>query len=430
MVSTTTRRTAPASASGRSGIASSAPPAASDSQQIAVNLPDDAERGEVALAFDGKIGGPNPASDGEDAVVGKVAGAPFWVFTMWYTVHLVDGHPTGLPEDCTVGWTVDQSIFVDRGWRRLAEPSAGCGAYSNAVAGAEYVAPDLTLISYQGAGLSPMRLTNQGNSISYVQVGGLPTAAYEQSVTSLGGTELLMTYTDYSSPPSYHGGTMHSDDLGATWTDQPNNIGSGGPLVYAGAHTALLFAPSANGTQRFYQSTDGGQAWEAIADVSVDGQPLPVCNPSSDPIDPYANCPNRLDVDGMAWNHADDPHSVVIAWANRFVNGVFIGNGLWASADRGRTWTKLSDPDPAEPYVFNAAAGPNNEVIAITYSVDGTYRLHLSFDLGSSWQAASSPVELCQTQPLVLDGNGQAVVGTLCYTPVVIYAGPHPEVTE
>jgi hypothetical protein len=397
--------------------------AASDNQQIAVNLPDDAERGEVTLAFDGKIGGLNPAVDGEDAVVGKVAGAPFWLFTMWYTSHLVNGQAI----DCTAGWTVDQSIFVDRGWRRLAEQSTGCEVGNNSVAGAEYVTPDLTFISHQGAGLSPMQLTNQAGSISYAEVAGAPPSVYEQSITSLGGTELLMSYTDYA---PVHGGTFYSADLGATWTDRPNNIGQGGPLVYAGAHTALLFSPSPNGTRRFYRSTDGGQTWQAIASVVVDGQPLPACNPSGDPLDTLANCPNRLDVEGMAWNHAADPESVVIAWANRFVGGVYAGNGLWASPDRGQTWNKLSDPDPGSPYIFNAAAGPNNEVMAITYSADGTNSLRLSFDLGATWQAASSPVELCRTQPTVVGGNGQPVVATACGIPVVIYAGPHPQVSE
>jgi photosystem II stability/assembly factor-like uncharacterized protein len=178
-----------------------------------------------------------------------------------------------------------------------------------------------------------------------------------------------------SSPSSYQGGIVRSDDGGKTWTPQRNGL----PETAA---TDVLIDPRSKPDSRVlyvaafgrgvYRSADGGKTWE------LRNNGLPAHEP-------------------FAWKLAQDRNGVLYLVIARRSDDGSIGNdrdgALYRSRDEGGSWEKLSLPegvngptslivDPQDPQRLYLSAWRRN-----TPAATAGGGIYLTTDGGSTWRS-------------------------------------------
>lgn len=360
-----------------------------DDAVVTAVLPDDAGPADLTLVARGAFG------TGDPAVVAKVVREPFWLYLS-----------TGLPFTGYPHITAHRSLLLDRGWQLRSEligplppgfPSALSGG------GGCVINDDLAFISGER---SAVRVEGGGSALSFVDPWELfDPDPFVESVTHLGGTELLATYASLLPTAVFGSGTRYSNDLGETWVDQPHDLltfettfglTTDQTLAYIGNGNVLMFTAGPPGTRGLYRSNDAGLSWEELSTVVVDGETLPGCFVSPGVIpDPDPGCRNRFLVQSFAWNHVEGPGSRILARALRLEPPSESYYGLWLSSDSGNSWVRVPQPAGYEFNWLTAAIAPSGEIIAgaIVSPVDGEpfMRLFRTDDLGENWQEPAVP---------------------------------------
>jgi photosystem II stability/assembly factor-like uncharacterized protein len=203
------------------------------------------------------------------------------------------------------------------------------------------------------------------------------------------------------------GGVWHSTDAGRTWVSQWHdqeslNVGAlaidpaDPDVIYCGTGEANLSADSYPGVG-IYRTTDAGATWSLIARAAPDGLPSRIGALAIDPFDSA-----HLLVGGIDHNLRNLPKT----------GG---DGGLYASTDRGATWTRLDFISPANYRCHAIAFDPTRRgVVFVTVTEQGMRNgIWKSADGGATWQQLTrglpSPDLIERASLAVAPSNGSIV---------------------
>lgn len=185
----------------------------------------------------------------------------------------------------------------------------------------------------------------------------------------------------------HHGGMLESQDGGRTWTPLPLQADAMG--MRPASDGSIVIA----GHEVFVGSSDGGRTWAPIA---ADLPSLDIHALARDPLDPrrmwaylavggvYESADG-----GSHWTQVYEGHIPFMAATTNGSSVVLAGiepfQGFARSADGGRTWSPVSQPEAFPTY--SLAATPDGRVVALGVS-SGMLR---SDDAGATWTAIKLP---------------------------------------
>lgn len=185
----------------------------------------------------------------------------------------------------------------------------------------------------------------------------------------------------------HHGGILESRDGGRTWVPLPVDADAMG--MRPGADGSIVIA----GHDVFVGSTDGGATWAPIA---ADLPSIDIHAFARDPLDPQRMWAYLAEGGvyestdgGTHWTNVYDGH---IPFMTATTDGSSVGlvgidpfRGFARSADGGRTWSAVSQPEAFPTYSIAATA--DGRVVALGVS-DGLLR---SEDGGATWTTIALP---------------------------------------